>query len=163
MAKNIILFRHAEALEPNIAIKDFDRPLTPQGAQDASRMGKTLRETQVKIDAFYSSSALRATETAERVAEQLPYDVNDIFFEEDIYNISLGKLLMFIQNLDSDLETVLILGHNPTITYFTEYITGEGNLHFSPANAALISFDIANWKEADKGKGKLEWVKKPIH
>lgn len=160
MAIKLLLIRHAEAIEPNIALKDIDRPLTEHGANMASRLGSFLKEEKIYPDLFLCSSALRATDTANYIAEQLPYNASEIKVDEELYNISVGRLLNYIQGIDNQYKTVLIIGHNPALSYFIEYISNQTGIYLAPSNSVLLEFPEEDWSQVDKDKGKLLFFKK---
>ncbi len=82
--KQIILVRHAQAIEANeFNGKDFDRPLSVKGREHALIMTRYLRLIGVKPDCVIASPSLRTRETAEIMCEQ--YKIADINFLDDLY------------------------------------------------------------------------------
>ena len=64
--KSIILFRHGHAgWNNNIFGKDFDKPLTLVGIEEAKKMGKYLSKSNEIPDLIISSTANRAKTTME--------------------------------------------------------------------------------------------------
>ena len=57
--KTLIVVRHAKSSWANIGEKDFDRTLNDRGKEDAPMMAQKLFKTNIKVDAFVSSSAKR--------------------------------------------------------------------------------------------------------
>ena len=58
--KKLLLVRHAKSSWDDPFQKDFDRPLNERGHSDAPLMAKRLLKQDIDIDAFVSSTAVRA-------------------------------------------------------------------------------------------------------
>ena len=158
MTKQLLLIRHAEAETPYWGQKDFDRELTSHGVITASVTGKKLRELNFMPDLILTSAANRAQNTAILLAEQLNYDV--IQEAEELYNCSLNILLDYIHKIDDGFENVILVNHNPNISYLAEYLTGEdlyGGLN--PIGIASITFSLDQWGKVEQRTGKLLWHK----
>ena len=63
--KNIYFLRHAKSSWDDFALKDFDRPLSTRGIQDADLMGNYFRSKKIKLDIVFSSPSKRTRETLE--------------------------------------------------------------------------------------------------
>lgn len=114
MAKaTLILMRHAKSGWPDDGRPDFDRPLAPRGEKDAPRMGKWLRRHGLVPDLVVSSPALRARETARRVADKLRIPAMRIVFDERLYEATLRRLRDVITTHGADSSMLLLVGHNP--------------------------------------------------
>lgn len=153
--------RHAKSDWSVSGEKDFDRTLNNRGLSDAPRMGRRLFEMGVKPDLIISSPAIRAKMTAESVAEQLNYDIDNIVYESEIYESSVRTLLRVINNLDDQYNCIIIFGHNPTHTYLAEYLTKEAIGNIPTAGAVKIDFDLDSWKLVSEATGKMKWFEYP--
>jgi 2,3-bisphosphoglycerate-dependent phosphoglycerate mutase len=69
MATELILIRHGNAVRVNGDYRHA--PLTPLGREQAARTGQHLRLEYEPLSALYTSSLLRARETAAIIAEQV--------------------------------------------------------------------------------------------
>ena len=156
MPKKLLLIRHAQALESTFGQKDFDRTLTNQGIIDASHLGAFIFKSNLYPDAFYSSMAERAKITANSIADKINFDINKIKWEKNLYETSPRAMLNSVNEFEKLWEIVAILGHNPVITYFAEYLTGELIGSIKPAGLVVIAFDIKTWSEVTGGTGRLE-------
>ena len=156
MTKQLLLIRHAQASESVHGQKDFDRTLTNKGIIDASQLGMHLLKKSLHPDAIFSSSAVRARITATTIAEKINFDVNRIKFEKQLYESSPRTLLELVNSFKDHWKRVFIIGHNPVITYFAEYLTGNLIDSMSPASMAVIMFDLPTWKEASAGLGDID-------
>ena len=161
MSKTLIFMRHAKSDWSVPGQKDFDRTLNNRGLGDAPRMGRRLLEIGVKPDLVVSSPAIRAKTTAEYVSEQLSYNIDNILYEDEIYESSVRTLLKVVNNLDDKYNCVIIFGHNPTHTYLAEYLTKEAIGNIPTAGAVCISFEFDSWKLVSEATGKMQWFEYP--
>ncbi|MFN0048405.1 MAG: SixA phosphatase family protein [Cytophagales bacterium] len=155
MPKLLILVRHAKSDWSLSGQKDFDRTLNERGHRDAPRMGKVLFDKNISIDAFISSPAERARLTARYFVEQFKVEEDSIIMNENIYEASARVWMNEVNDLDNNLNTVVIFGHNPGISYFSEYMTKE-ELGEIPTCAIIgIAFEVDDWKLISENMGKL--------
>ncbi|WP_020531738.1 SixA phosphatase family protein [Flexithrix dorotheae] len=157
MSKALIIIRHAEAIPPGNEIKDFDRPLSSGGLTHAMKLGRALYQKNIAPDKFICSKAVRTESTAKLIAEQIHFEASEIDLNEDIYNISLGNFLTFVKKLDDSLNTVFVVGHNPTLSYFVEFVSNKTGYDLEPGAAVKINFDIISWLLIDQNNGEIEW------
>ncbi len=155
MSKYLILIRHGEAAERESDQTDFDRFLTGNGVQAVSNLGRHLSNKNTQPDIIITSPAVRAFGTAQLVAEQLNYDSARIHNNEEIYEASVRTLLQVVNQLKEEWNSVLLVGHNPSISYLAEYITEAEIGDMSPGSAAQISFELDKWPQISAGTGTL--------
>ena len=150
MVKNLYLVRHAQAEEHTSGKKDVERQLTAQGYQDASRVGNYFKNEGFHPDIIIHSYATRTTETVERINEQIAVDQDHIESSEDIYEASARILLQTVCNIPAEMRSAIIVGHNPSITYLAEYITGAEIGHVHPAGIVHIQVPFTSWQEVSE-------------
>ena len=51
----------------------------------------------------------------------------------------------------------MLFGHEPTMGYFTQFLTKNYIAKFSTAGVAKINFDITDWSQVKEGQGILEY------
>jgi phosphohistidine phosphatase len=147
--KHLILIRHAESAEKVTGQTDKDRELTTSGISHAAAAGAFLREQTVPIDVILSSAASRAETTSQLIAEQL--GVKDlVIVEDELYQASVGTLFGIIRDADQH-QNIAIVGHNPTVSYFAEFISGTNVEELRPATVMIFKVPIGNWKDLTKG------------
>jgi phosphohistidine phosphatase len=162
MTKNLYLVRHAKAEPQSAGLSDFDRQLNNTGIQEATKMGKLLSDLQIKPDLIVSSPASRTTTTAEILCDWLGYDASTIHFERLIFDAaSIEKLLGIINGFSEEKQNIILVGHNPIISYLAEYLTGENVGDLPTGGTACIGWEIITWKEVLSRNGKLNWLKYP--
>lgn len=114
--KTLFLVRHAKSSRDDATQLDKDRPLDGRGTRDASKMGKRLGKRGVKPDLIVSSPARRALATAQSMATELHYKLDDIVVDDGLYAGAASDLLGVVRNLDDKRKSVMLVGHNPAIS-----------------------------------------------
>lgn len=114
--RTLFLIRHAKSSWDTPGLRDFNRPLNERGLHDAPKMAKILVKQGVTPDLLVSSPAKRALSTALIFAEV--FDVADeaVVREQDIYEADPADIFQIISRLPDSAQTVLLFGHNPTLT-----------------------------------------------
>lgn len=153
--KNLYLVRHAEATELGAGQKDIDRALTPTGYQDAPRIGRYLYLHECYPDLIISSDAIRAQTTAMLLAEQLKFERHKIQYTEEIYKASVRSLLGIINQQRDTYTQVIIVGHNPVLTYLAEYLTKKEIGSVVPCGVVHLACKAESWMEFSEGNVEL--------
>jgi broad specificity phosphatase PhoE len=100
MHHRIILVRHGECymnleLKDKVGGRSNESPLTPQGEQQASELGrfllKTLSKMEISKARFYSSTAVRASDTARIMMEHLGRSFEDCVHSEHLLELDMGS------------------------------------------------------------------------
>jgi phosphohistidine phosphatase len=117
--------RHAKA-EP-FAATDHERRLTERGRASAAAAGRHLADVSVVPDHAVVSSAVRAVETWDAVAEGAGAQLEPAV-DGAVYNGSPHVVLEALQMVPEDAETVIFVGHNPTAAYVAHTLDdGDGD------------------------------------
>lgn len=145
MNKTLLLVRHADAAEAEVGQKDVDRELSPKGYQDATRLGYYFYEQQQAVDLMLVSTAHRARRTAEILAEQMRCNSHKIQFVEKLYQASVRVVLDLINDQTDSVTRLMIVGHNPTLSYLAEYLTGEAVGSMVPGGVFVLQPAVDEW------------------
>ncbi|MET0571552.1 MAG: histidine phosphatase family protein [Pedobacter agri] len=159
MAKQLLLVRHGKSDWGNLDLKDFDRPLNKRGKENAPEMAERLVQRGFRFDLIVSSPAKRAKSTAKFFAEA--YQVNDIQYEESIYEANTTALLKVINGLDDNADTVIMFGHNPGFTDLANELSDADIYNIPTAGMMLMSFPFDSWKMVSRGTGELVFFDYP--
>ncbi|MBP1640750.1 MAG: hypothetical protein H6Q17_2333 [Bacteroidetes bacterium] len=152
--KQLIIIRHAKAEIQKPGSTDIDRALCERGKSDAVKMANQLYSTEITPDAIISSTAKRALETATVFAEQ--YGIESLIKEDFLYgdyNFSDVKQLL-IEEVPLT-NTVLMVGHNPNLSYIIAKLTGDFHQHLPTAAVTVIDFKIDQWEELQPSSGEM--------
>lgn len=163
--KTLFLIRHATAEDGGYTaiFRDFDRNLTSSGIIEAARMGKFLAEKELIPAVIVTSEANRAAETAKLFAEQMGIDTDHILKNEALYGGGPRAYLAVLNNLDEAVKSVAIVGHNPDVTFFGEYLTRDdfgGSM--DKASVLVLEFeDAMKWNEVSGKMAKVKAIYSP--
>lgn len=125
--------RHAKAERPE-GLRDFDRPLSVRGREDARRIGRWMHEQGQQPANLISSPARRTRETSLIVATELGLKPEQIRWVAGIYEATLDDLINVLNEHPVD-TGLLLVGHNPGMD-------------------ALVGW-LANTRPARTARGKL--------
>ena len=155
----LYLLRHAKSSWDDESQPDFERPLSNRGRKAAAHIGEFMQEKRIDFDLVLVSTAVRTRETIELIKERAKFR-GEVRYDERIYEATVSQLLDVIAQVDSDRESVLLVGHNPGIEGLLTLLTGEQQ-HVTTANFAKIKVKATKWSANFAGKGTLEWLVRP--
>lgn len=155
--KTLLILRHGKSSWSDPDLDDHDRPLKKRGWRDAPRMGRLLVEHGLALDLVISSTARRARETAQAVAEAAGY-TGDVQLESDLYMVEPSAIRRRIAQVADDVQTLLIVGHNPCSEDLVQSLTGVAEI-MPTAALAHVELPITSW--ADISAGRLVGVWRP--
>jgi phosphohistidine phosphatase len=154
--KKLYFVRHAKAVQDNIGLTDFDRPLTEKGAVDAQLISGLLHREKVIPQLIISSPAVRALSTAVIFARNFHYPISAIRIEESLYESSADNYMKHLQLTDDKLQTIFLFAHNPTITEAANLFIDDFIENIPTCGVTGLSLAIDSWKQLDKStKGTL--------
>lgn len=157
--KKLYLIRHAKSSWDDLKINDFDRPLNDRGKKDAARMGKRLKEKGLAPDMVVTSPAVRALETCKIICTEIGFDHAKIIEVPKLYHADAEQILEEVSaikdRVNDDEENMLLFGHNPGLTDFTNRLLNEHILNIPTAGIVCAELVIRKWKNVDWGCGKL--------
>ena len=160
MDRRIIVMRHAKSAWPE-GTPDHERPLNNRGKRDAPRIAQRLAQLGWTPDSVLSSDSARTRETFERMAEEFSGSVQAEFLPS-FYEGGIRDIRGELCELDPEIATVLLLGHNPGWEAAVEWFCGTYET-MKTANAALLEGSGATWREAvdQEGVWKLRSFVRP--
>ena len=147
---NLLFMRHGKATPEKSS--DRTRPLTPRGLKDTFLVGQAIFAKDVIIDKIICSPAVRAIQTLEQV--QQSYRDVTIVLSDEIYTAqSTSELLAAIEKpiANSD-QSILIIGHNPTISALVEVLS-DTPTEMSPGDCHAVTIAASSWEEALASRG----------
>jgi phosphohistidine phosphatase len=102
---------------------DHERSLTHDGRSDAQRVGARLAGEEPLPDVVLSSTARRCQETWAAVAAGMNSSLMPDF-DRSLYNASSRELLGAIAGIGDEVDTLLVLAHNPGISMLALELAG---------------------------------------
>jgi phosphohistidine phosphatase len=158
--RRLMLLRHAKSDWP-AGVVDFERPLAPRGCEAAPLMARYMAAEGLIPDLALVSPARRTRETWGLVAPAL----GDVAMKSEprIYNASVDGLLSLIAEIDEDVRTVLVVGHNPGMAELTLLLSGAGDRRalnaiqrkYPTAALSVVRLE-GDWADVAPFKGRLE-------
>jgi len=159
MQRRLILMRHAQSAHRSLQGSDHERTLTTRGAHDAPRVAQRLTNLGWAPQRALSSDASRTRETWEAMTTILT-GCPPPHFTRSLYLAGLEEIWTESHSVDSDIETLLVLGHNPGWEEALFTLSGERR-SMTPANAALMTGDGEDWATALRGRWALSQLIRP--
>jgi phosphohistidine phosphatase len=121
--RTLILLRHAKSSWSGDE-SDIDRPLAKRGRRQAPEAGRWLAAEIDRIDVAALSPSRRTRDTWELVAAELTVPP-PAHIDDRLYGATSADLLGVVRELPDDLETVVVVGHNPGIEDLAARLTGQ--------------------------------------
>jgi phosphohistidine phosphatase len=157
--KRLLLMRHAKSSWKDSELPDHERPLKKKGQKDAEQMGKMLKSKDLTPDLILTSSAARASQTAEIVAEASKAGKKHVVVLDALYMAEPQNILDAIREHGKDQKTVMVIGHNPGMEAFLQIANG-GVESLPTAAIAYVGVQVDKWKQLGEKKGDQVKLKK---
>jgi phosphohistidine phosphatase len=155
------LFRHAKSSWAESGLRDFERPLAPRGKEAAPKMGAFMESQGLVPDLVLCSPAARAMETLEHALPELA-ERPEIRYQEGLYHAGPHQMLQLLNDVDTRIGHVMLIGHNPGMHGLALRLAGSGEedalqalrQKFPTAGLAVIEFEEV-WQQIAPGLGFL--------
>jgi phosphohistidine phosphatase len=163
--KRLYLLRHAKSSWDEPTLADSDRPLAPRGRRAAKLMASHLGRKGISPELVLCSPARRTRQTLKRIAPALGKKA-DVRIEPRLYAASDAILLEELHELPDQVNSVLLIGHNPGIQDLALSLARPGSESlrvrnkFPTAALATLEFD-GRWRELAAGSAELVSFVKP--
>ncbi len=144
--KKLLLLRHGQSDWHADYEKDFDRPLNECGKRSADFMAERLLAKNIKPDSIISSPAIRAYDTIKRIAAIISFPKENIIIEEALYQTDMVGIRQLVGCINDDVDTAMLVLHNPTITAFANYLTGDNIANIPTCGIYGIELDLDTWQ-----------------
>ena len=154
--KKLYIVRHGKSSWDYPGIGDIDRPLIERGVSGSYRMARTFFGKNAPPDILFTSPAIRALHTAVIFARTLEMPAGLVRIENSIYSASDAELLEFVQGLDDSLNSIMIFGHNPSLTDFCNRFLTDRIDNLPTSGMVSLFFLTHSWKEIGKATLKVE-------
>lgn len=154
--RTLVLLRHAKAERP-AGTADVDRPLTARGHADAAAAGAWLTHRGLLPAEIICSPSKRTRQTWHGVALALGGSGPDVRYEPAAYGGYPSDLLELIRGAAGGAETVLVIGHNPTISDLSGLLdpaAARDSDGLRTSGLAVHRFEGA-WADIEVGKATL--------
>jgi len=155
--RTLVLLRHAKSDYPG-GVADHERPLAPRGIREAGLAGDWLRAEVPAIDLVLCSTATRTRQTLERTGIEAP-----VSFVDRLYEATPGIVLDEINDVDDDVRTLLVIGHEPVMSGLALGLADDtsdaaalaGIESKYPTSALALLRVPGSWRELQLGGARL--------
>jgi len=142
--KRIIILRHAKA--EKLAQTDHERPLSDRGHEQAQQCARWVSALPFAIDSAIVSASMRTTQTWQDLQLRCPVKIT-----EEAYNASAEQWVHLIRECELEVDTLLIVGHNPGVSDLAFAYGYAGEL----STCAAVVIELAQaWPEFGLHDGK---------
>jgi len=151
----VLLVRHAAAVDTGSARTDYERWLSDDGRRTMTKVGEALTTMDLRYSRIYTSPLVRAVQTAEILAATQPgFDgplevLSALSTEEGSAAQALAPL-----DLAAGDELIVMVSHMPKVGVLAAHLGQRATApSFRTASACLLSLE--------GGKGRVEWMLDP--
>ena len=124
-------------------------------------MAPKIAEAGCRFSTVMVSPAVRAQETIERIAKNLPREEITWSTNDRLYTFDYEQVWDFAAGLDNSLADIVLVGHNPALTEFLNELTGETIANLPTCGYAQISLPGASWAAMVPGAADLRVLLRP--
>jgi phosphohistidine phosphatase len=156
--RTLVLLRHAKSAYPD-GVADHDRPLAPRGIREADVAGDWLRANLPAVEGVLCSTAARTRETLARTGIDAP-----VRYAERLYGATPGTMIEQINRVSDDVTTLLVVGHEPTISEVAIVLAGADGTDIAaaerisekfPTSAIAVLRVDGHWEQVEPGGAAL--------
>ncbi|MFD5478274.1 SixA phosphatase family protein [Streptomyces hawaiiensis] len=165
--RRLVVLRHAKSAWP-LDVADHERPLAPRGRRDAPAAGRALADADLLPDLALCSTAVRARRTWDLAAAEwgTPPPVRR---DRRLYAAGPSGLLTVVHEVPAEVETLLLIGHNPGLEELVLALAGDGlddtleqvRTKFPTSAIAVLSWRGTAWRALAPGTALLTSVTVP--
>lgn len=141
MKLQLFFLRHAEA-EDGQGKSDFERPLSPRGILQAEQRSTDFANS-LKLSSnslLIYSSAVRAASTAHILQQHIGLPAEQLLQIPEIYEASYQELMSIICAQAPHITELILVGHNPGLSYLVQYLT-DYPLSLGTAQMAILEVE----------------------
>jgi phosphohistidine phosphatase len=143
--KTLHIVRHGKSSWDLTGVSDFDRPLIEKGILNSYTMAQRLNDKFGKADLIISSPANRALHTAIIFARVLNLNFDKIQIIESLYECETSTIIDIIEGNSSDINNLVIVGHNPIFTNFANLYLPDYIDNIPTSGVVNLSFNTKKW------------------
>lgn len=147
MERELLILRHAKSSWGEDDKADVDRPLKYKGISDISFIASKSMKISSGIQKVVTSHAIRAVHTAILFSSRISLPLSNICIDDRIYTADDYSLRNIIDEFPDDLTKALIVGHNPTLTYFVNLFLNNQIIELPTSGLVYFKFKAKHWRE----------------
>jgi phosphohistidine phosphatase len=148
--KILQIARHAKSNWDYEQIADIDRPLKEKGIERAYQVSHKIKQENLIPDLIITSPANRAMHTAVIFARVLGVPLTRLSINQLLYDASMGQIMELISHTSNDVDTLMILGHNPDFTQLVNQFARTLIPNLTTGTAVSFIFKTDSWKKINR-------------
>jgi len=151
----VLLLRHAEAVDTRSAPTDHERWLTDIGRETITKVGKALRRLDLHYSCIYTSPLVRAVQTAEILAATHPGFLGPLEVHPALSS-EVGSTAQALEPLEhaADDDLVVMVTHMPKVSVLAGQLCQLPTFpSFRTSSACLLSIEGR--------RGRFQWMLDP--
>lgn len=152
--KQVVFLRHAKS-SWEMSVEDRHRPLQEKGIRAAVAVANHWSSTFSSADALLTSPANRAFHTAAILAHQIEYPFEKFHVQESLYTFSSQPIIRTVQQLHTNWDKVIIVGHNPALSDAADYLSVKSTPELKTTDWISLTFDVNSWTEITHGEPEV--------
>ena len=118
-------------------------------------MGKRIVTHGIRPSLIIASPAKRAWTTARIIAAEIGYPAEFLQREDSLYLASLDDLLDAVVAQDSGFNSLMVIGHNPGLTEFANFLIPGLTDNLPTAGVVSVQLDRDDWSLYEQPKAEL--------
>lgn len=151
--------RHSIAGENS---NDKLRTLTDKGIEHCKIIANYMKERDINPQLILCSPALRTLQTAQNIIEHANL-TSTLRINENLYLSSENFMLQLIQATKDNIDSLMIIGHNPVLHQLcislvknhNNNISKNMHSNFPPASLAVLAFKADSWEDISLASAQL--------
>jgi len=160
--KELLLMRHAKAVQGGLEYGDLGRPLNGRGRRAAAAVARDLYKRGARPELILCSPARRTRETLDCVLEvYAPPPPTRL--EPDLYLADANRLIERFRNLEAEVGCTLLIGHNEGLAEAAIALATVGEPaalaamrgKFPTGAVAWLRFPAEDWTQLGRTRGEL--------
>lgn len=159
--KTLTLLRHAKSGWDDPVARDFDRPLNAKGKRAAAMVGRHMRSLGLAFDHAIASPAVRVSETLAQIESGYGRTIAPDL-DRRVYLASAATLLDVVHGFPAEIESALLVGHNPGLEDLVLMLVADGadplrdavEDKYPTASIAELQFE-GEWGDVATGTARL--------
>ena len=152
--KTILFLRHGKSSWKEEGIDDTLRQLKSSGIQEIIEVSTFFKEKNLCVDKIISSPAVRAYSTAMIFMNLLSIPNKILTIDSNIYESTPSLIIKVIQKNPDTINSILIVGHNPSISSTIEHLTANAYNELPTGALVALQTSSESWKEIKKNSCK---------
>lgn len=153
--KTLHLIRHAKSCSGDSSSSDIDRPLNEHGRRACALMAQHIVDAGCSFEHVFCSTAKRAQQTIAGINQTLEEKEVNWNLDDELYTFDSREILRWCRKLSDSLNDVVIVGHNPAMTEFCNFVGDRYIENMPTCGYAKLEIASESWNDLGEGSVKL--------